>query len=60
MENLAIPLVIMGALSVIGGISALRLPETLNQSLPQTIEEAEQFGKKWSMGDCCRCVPAPK
>lgn len=56
-ENLVIPLVIMGALSVIGGMTALRLPETLNQPLPQTVEEAENFGKNWSIAECCQCIP---
>lgn len=45
----------MGCISVIGGFSGLRLPETLNRRLPQTLEEGEEFGKEWTLNDCCRC-----
>lgn len=45
----------MGAVSVVGGLSALRLPETLHTSLPQTAEEGEQFGKDWTYADCMAC-----
>ncbi|CAB0018695.1 unnamed protein product [Nesidiocoris tenuis] len=56
-ESLVLPLLILGLLSVVGGFSSLRLPETLHHRLPQTVEEGEQFGKNWTMADCCRCVP---
>lgn len=56
-ENLVLPLVILGAISVIGGLSGLRLPETLHYRLPQTVEEGELFGKDWTCADCIRCVP---
>lgn len=56
-ENLKLPLVIMGFLSVMGGLTGLRLPETLNSRLPQTVEEGEQYGKDWTMNDCFHCVP---
>lgn len=56
-ENLVLPLLIMGILSVIGGITGLRLPETLHYKLPQTVEEGEEFGKNWTMADCINCVP---
>jgi len=56
-ENLVLPLVIMGTISVVGGVTALRLPETLHHSLPQTVEEGEEFGKDWSMADCIQCIP---
>ncbi|KAE8752452.1 hypothetical protein FOCC_FOCC000923 [Frankliniella occidentalis] len=56
-ENLVLPLVIMGAISVLGGLTGLRLPETLHHSLPQTVEEGEEFGKDWSMADCVQCIP---
>lgn len=45
----------MGAVSVVGGLTALRLPETLHCSLPQTAEEGEEFGKDWTYADCCKC-----
>ncbi|XP_024082746.1 carcinine transporter-like [Cimex lectularius] len=51
-DDLALPLVILGILSVIGGTLSLRLPETLNQSLPQTIAEGEEFGKDLSFSNC--------
>ena len=54
-SNLVLPLVVMGAVSVVGGLSALRLPETLHTSLPQTAEEGEQFGKDWTYADCLAC-----
>ncbi|KAG9428980.1 carcinine transporter isoform X2 [Apis mellifera carnica] len=50
-ENLVLPLVILGVVSVIGGLSGLRLPETLHHRLPQTVEEGELFGKGL---DLCR------
>lgn len=51
------PLVILGVVSVIGGLSGLRLPETLHHRLPQTVEEGELFGQDWTCADCFRCVP---
>lgn len=47
----------MGVISIIGGCSALRLPETLHYRLPKTVEEGEQFGKDFSVADCLRCIP---
>ena len=35
----------MGVFSIVGGLVTLRLPETLNQKLPQTLEEGENFGQ---------------
>ncbi|KAM7351841.1 carcinine transporter isoform 3-T4 [Cochliomyia hominivorax] len=57
-ENLKLPLVIMGFVSMLGGITGLRLPETLHQRLPQTIEEGEEFGKEWTIRACLHCGPA--
>ncbi|XP_046482453.1 carcinine transporter isoform X1 [Neodiprion pinetum] len=56
-ENLVLPLIILGMVSMIGGLSGLRLPETLHYRLPQTVEEGELFGKNWSWADCIRCIP---
>ncbi|KAF2364329.1 Major facilitator sugar transporter-like [Trinorchestia longiramus] len=56
-EMLSLPLVIMGVLSVVGGIAAFRLPETLHQPLPNTIKEGEQFGKNFSWANCWSCKP---
>lgn len=44
-------------MSIIGGLSGLRLPETLHYRLPQTVEEGEEFGKDWTCQDCIRCIP---
>uniref|UniRef100_A0A8W7PLX5 Major facilitator superfamily (MFS) profile domain-containing protein n=1 Tax=Anopheles coluzzii TaxID=1518534 RepID=A0A8W7PLX5_ANOCL len=46
------PFLVMGLSSAVGILAALFLPETLHQSLPNTIEEAQKFGKNqrfWSL-----------
>ncbi|XP_050069288.1 beta-alanine transporter [Anopheles maculipalpis] len=46
------PFLVMGLSSAVGIFAALFLPETLHQSLPNTIEEAQEFGKNqrfWSL-----------
>jgi OCT family organic cation transporter-like MFS transporter 4/5 len=40
----SLPLVIFGAASVIAGLLSLKLPETLNENLPETIEDGIIFG----------------
>lgn len=38
---IVLPLIVMGALLVIGGFASLFLPETRGKNLPQTIEDGE-------------------
>lgn len=40
-----LPLFIISTISAIAAIEASFLPETLNENLPQTIVEGENFGK---------------
>lgn len=39
-----LPMLILGSLTLLGGISARLLPETLNKELPETLED-ENFGR---------------
>jgi len=50
-EMLVLPLLIMGTLLLAGGAGTLLLPETLNQHLPQTLADGENFGKDHAT--CC-------
>ena len=49
--GLWMPLVIFGVLGIVGGMATILLPETLNQNLPETLEEAEEFGKNMTWRD---------
>jgi hypothetical protein len=40
-----IPLLIIGLSTFVIGIISSFLPETLNENLPQTIDDGEKFGK---------------
>lgn len=40
-----LPLIIFGVMALLSGTSALILPETLNKTLPESIEDGEKFGK---------------
>ncbi|KAJ8978569.1 hypothetical protein NQ317_012093 [Molorchus minor] len=54
-DMLILPLIIMGVMLVIGGSCSLLLPETLNQHLPQTLQDAEKTGL-----DCFACCNPPQ
>lgn len=40
---------IMGVLFLTAGIAGFFLPETLGQRLPETLEDAQEFGKRQPM-----------
>lgn len=42
--HLTFPLIILGVVGILGGILCLFLPETLNEELPQTLDDGERFG----------------
>jgi len=42
----ALPFFLFGAISVASGLLILLIPETLNQKLPDTVEEAERMGRQ--------------
>ncbi|XP_059350997.1 organic cation transporter-like protein [Daphnia carinata] len=39
-----LPYIVLGALSIFGGLVCLLLPETANQNLPESVADAEHFG----------------
>lgn len=41
-----LPLLVFGAFAFVSGLLSILLPETLGIKLPDTIEEAENIGKK--------------
>uniref|UniRef100_T1JLS1 Major facilitator superfamily (MFS) profile domain-containing protein n=1 Tax=Strigamia maritima TaxID=126957 RepID=T1JLS1_STRMM len=42
----AVPLLIFGLSSLLAGCFAMFLPETLHQKLPETVDDAENFGRR--------------
>lgn len=44
----ALPLVVLGLLSMVVAFLTLGLPETLNQDLPETLQEGNDFGREQS------------
>lgn len=52
-QMLVLPLIVMGALLIVGGFASLFLPETRGRNLPQTLEEGEAVPLSFLL--CC-CV----
>lgn len=50
-----LPEIVLGLLLLMGSVACLFLPETLNRSLPVTLEDGEQFGEDEGVLDfpCC-------
>lgn len=40
-----VPLILLGLIGILGGTLALFLPETMDQALPQTLLDGEEFGR---------------
>ncbi|XP_041970556.1 carcinine transporter-like [Aricia agestis] len=54
-----IPLIILGALGILGGCCCLFLPESLGKDMPQTIQDGEDYGrdqKFWNMPCCSKKI----
>lgn len=53
-----IPLLLMGAMSFLLALLTFPMPETLDQRLPETLEDGEAF--VYGQNTCCSCVPLKK
>ena len=51
-----LPLLIFGAISCLGAVITLFLPETSGEDLPNTIEDANIFGADQRFGYCVVCT----
>jgi hypothetical protein len=52
-----LPLAVLGLLALIGAVTGLLLPETMSETLPETMEDGEMFGKDqrfWDFPFCHR------
>ena len=49
------PILLMGTSSLVGGFLALCLPETIGNTLPETIEDCLHIGEKNSKRGTCTC-----
>lgn len=48
--SVVIPMIVMGIVAVIAGISAIKFPETVGNELPETMEDAINIGKNNKRG----------
>ncbi|CAL7935731.1 unnamed protein product [Xylocopa violacea] len=51
--NPKVPAVLFGFVALMSGSLSFYLPETLNQPMPETIEDGENFGKRETCFDTC-------
>lgn len=49
--HLTLPLIILGLVGIFGGFLCLFLPETLDEELPQTLDDGERFGMNQQFWD---------
>ena len=49
-------MVIFGAMSIVGAVLTFFLPETCDQLLPNTVEDANIFGQDQGYFDCIMCA----
>ncbi|XP_068085199.1 organic cation transporter protein-like [Anabrus simplex] len=54
-----VPLIVLGAIGIFGGALSLYLPETLDQELPQTLQDGENFGRGQKFLDFPCCMKPP-
>lgn len=54
-----IPFLIIGLVCLTAGLASSFLPETLNEILPQTVHDAETFGKDQAYLSCTKRSPHP-
>lgn len=53
--QVSLPLLVFGGISFLGALATMFLPETCNENLPSTIEDANEFGSHQGFGYCIMC-----
>lgn len=51
-----LPELVLGTLLIVGAMGCLTLPETLNKTLPITLEDGEAFGENENVCDFSCCI----
>ncbi|KAL1452485.1 hypothetical protein WDU94_006713 [Cyamophila willieti] len=53
--NVKLPFIVLGIIGILGGSLSIFLPETLDEDLPDTLEDGEEFGRhqKIHHAPCC-------